>query len=101
MCHFYLIVKDRSFRIKGGPSFPRWGRKEGTKTRRYLLSQFFYYHRLRKLNFCIRNGNRWVLSDIVTGYSLAPKSLPAKRLIRQSKSDIRGIFNTRVQAFVR
>ena len=35
--------------------------------RRYLLSRLLHYHRLRKLNYCVRDGNRCVLSDMVTG----------------------------------
>ncbi len=36
-----------------------------------------HYHRLRKLDFCVRDGNRYNLSDMVTGKTLAAYS-PAK-----------------------
>src|SRR5262245_59156518 len=35
--------------------------------RRYLLSRLLHYHRLGKLNYCVRDGNRCFLSDMVTG----------------------------------
>lgn len=35
--------------------------------RQHLLSHFWYYHRLRKLNYRVRNGNGCGLSDMVTG----------------------------------
>ena len=37
------------------------------ETRRYLLSHFWHYHRLGKLNYRVRDGNGCDLSDIVTG----------------------------------
>ena len=37
------------------------------KPRQYLLSRLLHYHRLEKLNYCVRDGNRCGLSDIVTG----------------------------------
>src|SRR5262245_21624361 len=37
--------------------------------RRYLLSRLLHYHRLGKLNYCVRYGNRCGLSDMVTGKS--------------------------------
>ena len=37
------------------------------KIRQHLLSHFWYYHRLRKLNYRVRNGNGCDLSDMVTG----------------------------------
>lgn len=36
-----------------------------------------HYHRLRKLDFCVRDGNRYDLSDMVTGKELAAYS-PAR-----------------------
>ena len=39
------------------------------KSRRNLLSRFWHYHRLGKLNCCVRDGNRCVLSDLITGKS--------------------------------
>src|SRR5436189_2698378 len=41
------------------------------KPRRYLLSRLLHYHRLRKLNYCVRDGNRCGLSDVVTGNDTA------------------------------
>ena len=35
--------------------------------RQHLLSHFWYYHRLRKLNYRVRNGNGCGLSNMVTG----------------------------------
>jgi hypothetical protein len=35
--------------------------------RQHLLSHFWYYHRLRKLNYRVRNGNGCDLSDMVAG----------------------------------
>ena len=56
-----------------------WGQKkpfaEFTKgaleqeIRRYLLSHFWHYHRLRKLNYRVRDGNGCDLSDLVAGRS--------------------------------
>jgi hypothetical protein len=42
------------------------------KSRRYLLSRFWHYHRLRKLNCRVRNGNGCGLSDKFTGEEAAP-----------------------------
>jgi hypothetical protein len=36
-----------------------------------------HYHRLRKLDYCVRDGNRYDLSDMVTGKTLAAYS-PAR-----------------------
>ena len=58
------------------------------KNRRYLLSQLFYYHRLRKLNYCIRDGNRCDLSDIFTGNATVRFSPHGYRIYHVSKSDI-------------
>ena len=44
--------------------------------RRYLLSHFWHYHRLRKLNYRVRNGNGCGLSDMVTGKSPTGRSSP-------------------------
>ena len=41
------------------------------KPRQYLLSRLLHYHRLRKLNYCVRDGNRCGLSDVVTGNGTA------------------------------
>ena len=41
------------------------------KIRRYLLSHFWYYHRLWKLNYRVRDGNGCDLPDMFTGYSVA------------------------------
>ena len=38
--------------------------------RQYLLSPFVDYHRLRKLNFRVRDGNGCDLSDMTTGSTL-------------------------------
>ncbi len=49
---------------------PRGSRTLGgfvNEIRRHLLSHFWYYHRLRKLNYRVRNGNGCGLSDMVTG----------------------------------
>ena len=37
------------------------------KIRQHLLSHFWYYHRLRKLNYRVRDGNGCDLSDMATG----------------------------------
>ena len=37
------------------------------KIRQHLLSHFWYYHRLGKLNDRVRDGNGCGLSEIVTG----------------------------------
>ncbi len=42
----------------------RGGRR---KFRRYLLSRFWHYHRLWKLNYRVRDGNGCDLPDMVTG----------------------------------
>ena len=52
------------------PAGGRWthGLLEVTKyIRRHLLSRFWHYHRLGKLNYCVRDGNRCGLSDMVAG----------------------------------
>lgn len=41
------------------------------KNRRYLLSRFWHYHRLKVLNFCVRDGNRCDHFDMFTGRELA------------------------------
>jgi hypothetical protein len=37
------------------------------KNRQYLLSRLQHYHRLKVLNYCVRDGNRCDHFDIVTG----------------------------------
>lgn len=46
--------------------------------RRYLLSRLLHYHRLGKLNYCVRDGNRCGLYDKVTGNYLAAPLSTAK-----------------------
>src|SRR5437667_107830 len=62
---------DKRFRHVGAQKTPRsfFRNCEGLLKypRRYLLSRLLHYHRLRKLNFCVRYGNRCGLSDMVTG----------------------------------
>ena len=43
---------------------------ECLKNRRYLLSRFWHYHRLKVLNFCVRDGNRCDHFDMFTGREL-------------------------------
>lgn len=42
------------------------------KIRRYLLSRFWHYHRLWKLNYRVRYGNGCDLPDMVTGNIVSP-----------------------------
>jgi hypothetical protein len=37
------------------------------KIRRYLLSRLLHYHRLKLLNFCVRDGNRCDQFDMFAG----------------------------------
>ena len=52
-------------RPRGGPTDAPRGRR--IKFRRYLLSRFWHYHRLWKLNYRVRDGNGCDLPDMVTG----------------------------------
>ena len=84
----------RSFRISVYASglstfrkYPFWLlNQKGYIIRRYLLSQFLDYHRLRRLNFCVRNGNRCDPSDIVTG-NFQPIVSNKLKLYQKCKSD--------------
>jgi hypothetical protein len=51
------------------------------KNRRYLLSHFWYYHRLEKLNGRVRYGNACGLSDMVTGSDVAGDETRHTRLL--------------------
>ena len=53
----------------------------GKQIRRYLLSHFWHYHRLGKLNYCVRDGNRCDLSDMVAGKKRAGRSGPAALVV--------------------
>jgi hypothetical protein len=66
-------------------------------SRRYLLSRFGHYHRLRKLNGRVRNGNGCDLSDNVTGRSAAGLFAPRRscflaiwRCNRDTASPVKG-----------
>ena len=50
------------------------------KFRRYLLSHFWYYHRLWKLNYRVRDGNGCDLSDMFTGKF--PYMPPRRHVVR-------------------
>ena len=56
-----------AWRKKRAPAFQSGPFVRSKKSRRYLLSRCRHYHRLGKLNYCVRDGNRCGLSDMVTG----------------------------------
>lgn len=53
---------------------------------------FKHYHRLGKLNFCVRYGNRCDLSDIVTRKGLVKRSNFTSQVVV-----VNGIFMRRIQ----
>ncbi len=53
------------------------------KIRQHLLSHLRYYHRLRELNYRVRNGNGCGLSNMVTGKEPAGRSNPRWPCSRQ------------------
>ena len=48
------------------------------KIRQHLLSHFWHYHRLGKLNYRVRDGNGCGLSDMVTGKKRAAREGAAR-----------------------
>ena len=69
-----------SFRGKKESPRSRWGFGgfRVNKIRRHLLSHFWHYHRLGKLNYRVRDGNGCGLSDMVTGKKRAAREGAAR-----------------------
>ena len=74
------------------------------KNRQYLLSRLQHYHRLKVLNYCVRDGNRCDHFDIVTGKILTDlftQSGPSLNYGSLSKyTDILRVDNQATQSLV-